>query len=450
MSAKSRLWEKGEDIDAVVHRFTVGKDPEIDKNILRWDAIGSAAQAKMLTKIGIITETELKQILPVLKEVLTLADRGEFEIPVEMEDAHTAIENFLVEKLGEAGKKIHTGRSRNDQVVVTMRLYLRNELENVLRLLGDLAQALFDRAQKDGNQDLPGYTHMQKAMPASIGMWLASYGEWALEAINDGLRLVDGIDCNPLGAAAGFDVPLPLDREYVAKLLGFSRVQRNAMAVMNSRGRFELKALKWLSDIGAMIEKISWDMILYSMEDLGFISIPVAFTTGSSIMPQKKNPDVLELLRGRASVIRGKEAELSAVISKLPCSYHRDYQLTKEPVIDAFAEAKDSLLIIAKVVTSFTINSDAIAAAMSAELYATYDAYNEVLSGLSFRDAYRKTAQKVKERKIDVLALKSEFDKIQKKVENEISLAVRELGDLKTKISSFSGHLKKVEDKIFE
>ncbi len=444
-----RLWEKGASLDAQVHAFTVGNDPKLDLSLLCWDSIGSAAHARMLSSIGVLTSEECAVLLPALAKVHSLSQNGEFPIPDEMEDCHTAIESYLIEQTGDAGRKIHTGRSRNDQVLLAMRLYLRNQILEQLDALARCARVCLLRFDEVGKLPMPGYTHMQPAMPASVGMWLGAYAESFLDLIREGLSLLDRVNANPLGAASGFGVPLPLDRELTARLLGFSRVQRNPIDVQNSRGRYELRFIRWGVDVAATVEKLAWDLILYSTREYGFFSIPEALTTGSSIMPQKKNPDVLELMRGRAAKIRAAENELLWVTAKLPSNYHRDFQYTKEPVLNC-ADTMTALLSMSEIVlTRFTCNEKALQDRMTDELYATYDAYRSVEEGMPFRDAYRETANRIASNSIRKADFEKEYDSIDASVVKDAREAQRELLENEKLITKWRTAFEAVEGKIF-
>jgi len=388
----ARLWDKGKTIDELVHRFTVGDDPQIDRRLVHWDCLGSAGHARTLARAGLLQDDELRPLIEALREIDQLDERGEFAIPDELEDCHTAIETHLTQRCGEAGEKIHTGRSRNDQVATAMRLFMRSQTLDWLELLANFARALLERIHCDGDTPMPGYTHMQPAMPSSIGQWLHAFLEAALEQMRAALDLFDRLDCCPLGTGAGFGVPLPLDREYTATLLGFSRVQRSPIDVQNSRGRMEIYFVRVAADIGGMLEKLAWDLQLFSTPAFGFFALPESMTTGSSIMPQKKNPDVLELLRASAGRLRGRLHELEWVAGKLPSSYHRDLQLTKAPTIQASHEIEQMLLVATRIAEMFHADPAALRKAMSPELYATDAALALVRQGVPFRRAYRQVA----------------------------------------------------------
>lgn len=443
-----RLWDKGKGLNEQVHAFTVGNDPELDKNLLPFDCLASAAHAKMLAGIGILTEKEASELGKALSEIYQKSLKGEFEIPFDLEDCHTAIEAELTKKLGDTGKKIHTGRSRNDQVITAVRLYLRSEVLSLLTLLGSSLGVISKRYDELKDVPLPGYTHMQRAMPSSFGMWLHAYYESFLSLVRDGLLVLESLDSNPLGAASGFSVPLPLDRRKTAELLAFSRVQRSPVEVQSSRGMPELKVLRFSEDIVQVIEKLASDMILYSMDEFGFLKIPEAFTTGSSIMPQKKNPDVLELLRASAAKVRGASVELSSVIAKLPSHYHRDYQYTKEPLMRGVSQASMNLEIVTEVIKSFEVDKDKSEKACDGvDLYATYDVYKQVREGKSFRDAYLESAKNLD--KVDVESLKGDYEIIATQIDDAMEEAREEAGEFCKMTKGIVAVVEGVVEKVF-
>ena len=436
---KKRLWDKGEAINEAVHEFTVGDDPVVDLELLPWDLYASAAHARMLESIGLISSAELSSLLGGLRDIRELHAAGNFPIPIELEDCHTTIENYLVTKLGDAGRRIHTGRSRNDQVLVMVRLYLKNTLLKLAEELEGTARLLLGRAQEFGHLPIPGYTHFQPAMPASMAMWLGAFAENSLSLAKEALALVNTCDENPLGVASGFGVPLPLDRQQTTKLLGFSRVQRNPIATQNSRGQYELKALRFAADISLMMEKFAWDIILFSSHEFNFIGLPTALTTGSSIMPQKRNPDVAELLRARAAKVRSAEQELLWVIAKLPSSYHRDFQYTKEPLVRGMRHVWECLAVFAELIRSVTVKKENLDALMTTDLYATYEVYREVRGGVPFREAYLSASEKIKKGAIDKQSLQGDFSIIANNTDLELSAATAELTQIsleRTKVSA--------------
>lgn len=391
-----RLWDKGATLDELVHRFTVGDDPIWDLRLVSYDCIASAAHARTLHRAGLLSETELRSLLTALREIVRSSMAGEFAITAEQEDCHTAIESFLTTRCGDAGARIHTGRSRNDQVAAAIRLFMRAQSLELLRLIAALAGAMCRRICEDGATPLPGQTHMQPAMPSSVGQWLHAHIEALIEQIDATFDLLRRLDSCPLGTGAGFGVPLPLDREYTARLLGFARAQRSAIDVQNSRGRLERYFVRVAVDTGAVLEKFAWDGILLGTGERPLVSLPEALTTGSSIMPQKRNPDVLELMRARAGRLRARLAEVEWTAGKLPSSYHRDLQLTKEPVVRAADDERAMLLVATRVVNELRVHADNCRAAMTPELFATQAAYDLVRSGTPFREAYRTVAQQVR------------------------------------------------------
>ncbi|HQH27262.1 MAG TPA: argininosuccinate lyase [Oligoflexia bacterium] len=444
-----RLWDKGEELDQLIHQFTVGNDPAIDRALVYHDAVGSAAHARMLRSIDLLTEQELRSLLEALRDVCRLSEENRFDIPPALEDCHTAIEEFLVRRVGDAGKKIHAGRSRNDQVLLAMRLYLRSQTVSTMQSLVELCQALLCRLDEAGNVPMPGYTHFQPAMPSSVGLWLHAFVEALLELTGDGLALLERINANPLGAASGFGVPLPLDRSMVTDLLAFSRTQRSPIDTQNSRGRHELKFLRWGADIAGVIEKFAWDLILYTSQEFGFFTLPQAFTTGSSIMPQKHNPDVLELLRARAAKVRAAESELLLVCAKLPSNYHRDFQYTKEPVMRTVKNLDEMLIVLQRVVSSFGVNEEKLRISMTAELYATYDACREVRNGIPFREAYRLTAERIKNGQLDQADLAKDFSFISGTLAAETMEAREELLSSAAAIEQWAARFAQAEVDLF-
>jgi len=375
-----KLWQTDK-INKKIESFTVGNDFLLDKEILVYDCYASIAHSEMLKKIKILTKTEQKKLEKELKNII---NKG-LKIKLEDEDCHTAIENYLTKKLGDLGKKIHTARSRNDQVMAAMKLYEKDNLIIIFNLIIDLIKAL----GKLPNVVLPGYTHMQKAMPSSTKLWANGY----IETLEDDLKLLDNaldiIDKNPLGTAAGYGVPLKIDKDITKKLLKFKENYKHVTSVQISRGKHEAIILNALSNIMLTLNKIASDLILFSMPEFDYFTLPKEFTTGSSIMPQKKNPDVLELVRAKYSIVLGYEFQLKNLTSNLISGYNRDMQLTKEPIIKGIKTTKDSIEIMSLVINKLKINKDKCSKAMTPELYATEKVYKLVKKGKSFRDAYK-------------------------------------------------------------
>jgi argininosuccinate lyase len=393
----SMLWAKDLPLDVAIHRFTVGEDPDTDLTLLPFDALGSAAHAKMLAATGLLEASDAAALVRALKRIANLARQNAFPIPPHLEDCHTAIEADLTRSLGAVGQRIHLGRSRNDQVILAFRLYLRDALLHLGLRISDLAAAFVTFARTHQSVPLPGYTHLRRAMPSTFGLWAAAFAEGLLEELEALQSVYRRLDRCPLGSAAGFGVPLPIDRELTARLLGFSTVQRSPIDVQNSRGRHEVAMLQWAASAGGVLEKFLWDVSFYSTEEFGFLKLPDAFTTGSSIMPQKKNPDVVELARGRCRELRGTAGLVDQIASGLPSSYHRDLQLLKRPVILGLRQAEELFGVLVRLIPALKVEAEATAAASTDELYAAHQAYVYVQGGMPFREAYRKVAQQIQE-----------------------------------------------------
>lgn len=390
---QTKLWQKGYKLNADIESFTVGNDYLLDKRLVKYDCIASIAHAKMLSKIGILSDDEAKRLVKELNKIIDLDKKGKFIIRKEDEDCHTAIENHLTKKLGDIGKKIHTGRSRNDQVLTALRLYYKDQILEVESRARGLVDSMIAFVKEYGNIRMPGYTHTRKAMPSSAKMW----GEAIIDSIRDDLMLLDAakktIDQSPLGGGAGYGVPLNLDREYTAKELGFLRVQ-NPIYSQNSRGKFESTILHALGQIMLDLNRASSDLIMFSMPEFGFFELPKEFCTGSSIMPQKKNPDALELIRAKYHVILSLEMQLKSMTADLISGYHRDLQLTKEPIMNGFDITNDCLKIFTLIITGTKVSREACEKAMTKELFAAEEAYNLVRKGIPFREAYQQVSKR--------------------------------------------------------
>ena len=444
-----KIWDKGEAVDQLMHELTVGNDPVLDLHLVCSDAVGSAAHARMLHKVGLLSESDCKSLLSALGQIFEEGAKRGFSIPQELEDVHSAIEARLIERCGEAGRRVHTARSRNDQVLLAVRLFLRRQVLADLNSLLALSDTIAQRFDELADVPLPGYTHMQPAMPSSLGLWLHAWYEGILELCQDGLRLLDVIDSNPLGSGAGFGSSLKIDRAYVAKLLGFARVQRSVIDVNNSRGRYEERYLRWALDISALFEKLACDVMFFCTKEAGFFSLPHELTTGSSIMPQKRNPDVVELLRARPSKVRGALAELQSLTAKLPSSYNRDFQYSKEPLFRGAGELKCIVQMAGLVLARFSVNRERLESSMHDELYATYDACREVQKGQPFRDSYRATAEKVKTGTMEVSSLKKDFALPQEESKIAMKSALRDISVLKSKTSEILENIERIERSVF-
>jgi argininosuccinate lyase len=389
MTPMSKIWAKNYELNELIEEFTVGSDYLLDQDLIVSDCLASAAHATMLTKIGILTKEELSSLKKGISEILDLHSKGEFPILRSDEDGHTAIENYLTSHIGEAGKKIHTGRSRNDQVITAIRLYSRSFLLDYMKELHALADRLFTLAEEHKLTPMPGRTHMQIAMPSSVGLWLAAWAEELTDQFRLARGIYDVVDQNPLGSAASYGVPIPLDRQLTADLMGFSRVQNNVLYVNNSRGRIESMILDLLDQSSLTLSKMAQDLILFSLPEFGYFSLPRDLCSGSSIMPQKKNPDGLELLRAKSGTLSAYAMQVKNIVRSLPSGYNRDFQETKEPFLKGCHLALISLKIMNLTVEKMTVNKVNLEKGFTSDIYATDYALELVADGASFRDAYR-------------------------------------------------------------
>ncbi|MDE1822991.1 MAG: argininosuccinate lyase [Candidatus Micrarchaeota archaeon] len=389
-----KLWDKGYGIDRGIEEFTTGNDYILDRKLLKYDCKASIAHAKMLGKIGVLSDAEVKKLVSGLNQIIELDKKGKFEIKKEDEDCHTAIENYLTSKLGAVGKKIHTARSRNDQVAVALRLYYKDELKTCQTLASAFIKSLKAFSKKYGNIVMPGYTHTRKAMPSSAGMWTAAF----IESMEDNVKQLKDvyslIDQSPLGTGAGYGVPMKVDRQFTAKELGFAKVQESPIYVQNSRGKFEAAIVHALSMLMLDLNKMSQDLIMFSMPEFGYFIMPKEFTTGSSMMPHKRNPDALELLRASYHVVNSYEFQIKGIVSNLISGYNKDFQLTKEPTMKSFEIAEQSMVIASTLMNGIKVDKEACKKAMTEELFATQQAYLLVKKGVPFRDAYKKVGKK--------------------------------------------------------
>ncbi len=383
------LWQKESTVtDAQVMEFLAGDDVLLDRILLPYDIRASRAHAGGLHSIGLIDARELAQLEATLDALDAAVASGEFVLDARFEDGHSAIEHYLTEKLGETGKKIHTGRSRNDQVLVATRLYMLDAMSRLVAVCCSIASVFLQRADADAAVPMPGYTHLQHAVVSSAGLWFAAYAEAFIDNAALAAQTREWIDSNPLGTAAGFGVNLPLDRDHTTRELGFARTQINPMCAQNSRGKYELQVLSGFLQASLDLRRFAWDLSLYLMPEFGFMDLPDRYATGSSIMPNKRNPDLVELLRGETAVVQGAMAELNALLS-LPGGYHRDLQLTKAPVLRAVEHSLKALALVPGLVGALTLNEKRMRSGIGAEMFATDRAMELVAEGVAFRDAYR-------------------------------------------------------------
>lgn len=389
----SKLWDKDYKIDTLLEEYTVGKDYLLDQDLVIPDCFGSLAQARMLRKVGILTPLEEEALHRELVNIIEDARKGLFRIRQEDEDCHTAIENRLVERLGEIGKKIHTGRSRNDQVLTALRIYGREQLLEIFEKTLALICTLLNSAKIYQNVPMPGRTHTQLAMPSSLGLWFSAFGEELLDALELLQRIYELWNRCPLGSAASYGTPLPLDREYTSELLGFSSVQNNVLAANNSRGKLEAMILEGLDQIGITLSKLSTDLILFSLPEIGYFSLPREFCTGSSIMPQKQNPDGLELTRAKAAVLGSYALMVKSIIRSLPSGYNRDFQETKEPFLRGLSLCLQMVQVTNLLVQNLKVNEEALRKGFTPDIFATDAVYEQVQRGIPFREAYKKVGK---------------------------------------------------------
>ena len=390
-----KLWQKGAAAHEKVDTFTVGKDREYDLVLAQYDCEASKAHAKMLGAIGLITPNEVKQLCNVLEILKTDAKKGSFTIEDQFEDMHSKIEYILTEELGDLGKKIHTARSRNDQVLVAMHLYLKQELTEIKTLVIALFDLLLELAEKHQNDLIPGYTHLQVAMPSSIGMWLSAYAESLVDDLYFWEAAFKIADQNPLGSAAGFGSAFPIDRELTTNLMAFKQLKVNAVAAQMSRGKLEKSTAMALSSIGSSLAKMSMDICLYMGQDFDFISFPSDLTTGSSIMPHKKNPDLFELVRGKCNTLQALPNQLALLTTNLPSGYHRELQLAKGPMIDAVQELKACLDILLFSLPQLRVTQNSTDQKKYDYLFSVDTLNAEVIAGKPFRDAYRELGEAI-------------------------------------------------------
>jgi len=385
----SKLWSKGYELDALMEEFTVGEDYILDKRLVPSDVLGSMAHAVMLRDVGLLKPSEEASLHKGLLAILEEQEKGDFLIRKSDEDGHTAIENRLVELAGDAGKRIHLGRSRNDQVLTVMRIWMRQYLMNLVDAGTSLVSELLDFAENNKAVPMPGRTHMQPAMPSSVGLWAGGFAEQLLDDVKSAVSLYPRLDQSPLGSAAGYGTPLPLDREKTASLLGFSRVQVNVAYCGLSRGKFESNLLDVLDQIALTLSKFAQDLILFSLPEFGWFTLPQDLCTGSSIMPQKRNPDGLELMRSKSASVGAWAQQVKAVIRSLPSGYNRDYQDTKGPTMRAADTVMQMIAVSSLTIRKLEVNGDALLNAFNPGVFATDAAIALVAEGKTFRDAYR-------------------------------------------------------------
>ena len=392
-----KLWDKGFEPDTMIEEYTVGQDRELDLRLARYDVEGSLAHIAMLEKIGLLTADELRRLTDGLHGIAAEIEAGRFEIEPDTEDVHSEVELLLTRRLGDVGKKIHSGRSRNDQVLVDLKLFLRDELRGIARDVRTLFDRLQEQSERYREVLMPGYTHLQIAMPSSFGLWFGAYAE----TLVDDMRMLAAAwhiaNQNPLGSAAGYGSSFPLDRTMTTRLLGFETLHYNVVAAQMSRGKSERAAAAAIAAVAATVGRMAMDLCLFMSQNFGFVSLPDELTTGSSIMPHKKNPDVFEIMRGRCNRLQALPNEIALLTTNLPVGYHRDLQLLKEILFPATAEIRRTLRMADFMLARLKVNDRILDERKYDYLFTVEDVNRLVLQGVPFREAYRRVGMAVQQ-----------------------------------------------------
>lgn len=384
-----KLWEKNVQVDHEVDVFTVGKDREMDLYLAKYDVLGSMAHITMLESIGLLAKEELDVLLAELRTIYAIADSGEFVIEDGIEDVHSQVELILTRRLGDMGKKIHSGRSRNDQVLLDLKLFTRSQIQELVELVSSLFEVLIAQSDRYKEVLLPGYTHLQIAMPSSFGLWFGAYAE----SLVDDLQLTQAAyricNRNPLGSAAGYGSSFPLNRQMTTDLLGFDSLDYNVVYAQMGRGKMERTVAFAMAGIAATLSKLAFDACMFNSQNFGFIKLPDQFTTGSSIMPHKKNPDVFELTRAKCNKLQALPQQITLISNNLPSGYFRDLQIIKEVFLPAFDELKDCLRMVTHMMREVKVNNSILDDEKYALLFSVEEVNRRVLEGTPFRDAYK-------------------------------------------------------------
>ena len=390
-----KLWEKNVQVDQEVDRFTVGKDREMDLYLAKYDVLGSMAHITMLERIGLLTAEELQTLLAALREIYKVADSGKFVIEDGIEDVHSQVELMLTRSLGDMGKKIHSGRSRNDQVLLDLKLFTRAQIQELVTAVTSLFEVLIAQSNRYQAVLMPGYTHLQVAMPSSFGLWFGAYAE----SLVDDLQLLQAAyrvcNRNPLGSAAGYGSSFPLNRQLTTDLLGFDSLDYNVVYAQMGRGKMERTVAFAMAGIAATLSKLAFDACLFNSQNFGFIKLPDQFTTGSSIMPHKKNPDVFELTRAKCNKIQGLPQQITLIANNLPSGYFRDLQIIKELFLPAFDELKDCLQMVTHMMREVKVNEHILDDKRYALMFSVEEVNRRVVAGIPFRDAYKQVGLEI-------------------------------------------------------
>ncbi len=390
-----QLWNKGFEPDRQIEDFTVGADRELDLRLAAYDVEGSKAHIKMLTKIGLLTQDELDRLLPALDEIAATIARGEFRIDDGVEDVHSQVELMLTERLGDIGKKIHSGRSRNDQVLVDLKLFFRDELKHIAEAVNRLFVRLQSLSEQHSDKLMPGYTHLQVAMPSSFGLWFGAYAESLTDDMQMVLAAYRIANQNPLGSAAGYGSSFPLDREMTTELLGFDRPHYNVVAAQMSRGKTERAVASAIAAVASTLGHLAMDVCMWMCNNFGFVSFPDELTTGSSIMPHKKNPDVFEIMRGKCNRLQSLPNELTILTANLPLGYNRDLQLMKDIMFPATTELIECLDMADFMLSHINVRDHILDDSRYDYIFTVEDVNRLVVAGVPFRDAYRQVGMAV-------------------------------------------------------
>jgi argininosuccinate lyase len=385
-----KLWQKETSVSEIVERFTVGRDLEFDIQLAPYDVLGSLAHTEMLASIGLLTQKEKEAVHTELKSIFKSIEAGEFSIQSGVEDIHSQVELLLTERLGDVGKKIHSGRSRNDQVLVDLKLFMRSEIKNIVAGTDALFKRLIELSDQYKEILMPGYTHMQVAMPSSFGLWFGAYAESLVDDLYTMEAAYKVVNKNPLGSGAGFGSSFPLDRKMTTELLGFESLNYNVVYAMMGRGKAERSLATGMAAIAATLSKFSMDVCLYMGSDFGFVGFPDELTTGSSIMPHKKNPDVFELIRGKCNRIQALPNDIAMMTTNLPVGYHREMQVIKELIFPTIQDLKDCLFMAEFMLSKIKINTQLVEQEKYNYLFTVEEVNRLVLSGVPFRDAYKR------------------------------------------------------------
>lgn len=391
----TKLWEKNVQLNKEIERFTVGRDRELDVFLAKYDVLGSMAHITMLESIGLLAADELKILLEELREIYKLADEGKLVIEDGIEDVHSQVELMLTRKLGMVGKKIHSGRSRNDQVLVDLKLYARSEIRTIAEAANSLFNELQKQSEKYKNVLMPGYTHMQVAMPSSFGLWFGAYAESLADDMQLLLAAYRVTNRNPLGSAAGYGSSFPLDRQMTTDLLGFDSMDYNVVYAQMGRGKTERNIAFAMAGIASTLSKLAFDACLFNSQNFGFVKLPAECTTGSSIMPHKKNPDVFELIRAKSNKLQSLPVQITMMMNNLPSGYSRDFQLIKEVFMPAFEELLDCLQMTEYIIARTEVNEHIIDDPRYDAMFSVEEVNRRVLSGTSFRDAYKQVGLEI-------------------------------------------------------